>query len=59
MPIFFCVDERGVREVTFRGERGPLDDAAVYLWPTVRRELRRLDAAVKRESARIAAKLIG
>jgi hypothetical protein len=57
--IVIFVDERGVKQVTFRADNGPLDDAAMYLWPTVRRELRRLDGAVKREAARLAEKLVG
>jgi hypothetical protein len=57
--IVIFVDEGGVQQVRFQGEGGPLDDPAVYLWPTVRQELFRLDDAVKKASARLAAKLTG
>ena len=60
MPIIAEIDTVGVRRVTVEGGgAGPLDDAVVFLWPAVRRALRKLDATVKREADRTAAKLIG
>lgn len=59
MPIIVQIDTAGVRRVSFEGADGPLDDAVVFLWPVVRRALRKLDGTVKREADRMAAKLIG
>ena len=60
--IVICLDERGVRRVAFEPEEdsgGPLDDASMWVWPKVQGELFRLDDVVKKEAARLTAKLTG
>jgi hypothetical protein len=57
--IVVLLDERGVQKGTFEAKGGPLEDPAILLWLTVQGELFRLDDAVKKAMASLAAKLAG